>query len=416
MPQPTSPVRVLVAPHNFEIGGSQINALELAVAVAKLPGYEVILYAPDGELTERARQTGLELHLSTLREHAPSLPRIQELSKLVDHAAIDLVHTYEWAPTVDAVIALAWTRRLPLLSTILSMDYPCFLPPEVPTLFGTKEMWTQALCEGRKAYLLEPPVDTERFRPDAVDASTVSAVRKECDAAADEKLIVVVSRLNAVLKLDGLLALVKAAGEVARSFRIKLAIIGDGPARELVHQEAENVNKCAGRTVIHLLGARHDPLPYYAAADLVVGMGSSALRAMAVGKPLLVQGEKGFWKVADEDSAELFLSQGWYGIGDGGASVKNCVAQLKKLLEARKENLDLLGRFGRKLVVDEYSLTSAAEYLAWIYRQVLAAPKVSKGDGLVNIARLFREMTKYHTATRYPWVRTASRRLRGFPS
>ena len=46
MPQPTSPVRVLVAPHNFEIGGSQINALELAVAVAKLPGYEVILYAP----------------------------------------------------------------------------------------------------------------------------------------------------------------------------------------------------------------------------------------------------------------------------------------------------------------------------------------------------------------------------------
>ncbi len=48
-------MRVLVAPHNFEIGGSQINALELACAVAAKPGFEVILYAPDGELTERAR-------------------------------------------------------------------------------------------------------------------------------------------------------------------------------------------------------------------------------------------------------------------------------------------------------------------------------------------------------------------------
>jgi hypothetical protein len=56
MAQPTSPMRVLVAPHNFEIGGSQINALELACAVAAKPGFEVILYAPDGELTERARQ------------------------------------------------------------------------------------------------------------------------------------------------------------------------------------------------------------------------------------------------------------------------------------------------------------------------------------------------------------------------
>ena len=64
-------VRVLVAPHNFEIGGSQINAIELAAAVAEQPGFDVALYVPDGELASMARDTGLDLHLTELCESAP---------------------------------------------------------------------------------------------------------------------------------------------------------------------------------------------------------------------------------------------------------------------------------------------------------------------------------------------------------
>ena len=70
--------RILVAPHNFEIGGSQLIALELAVEVARTPGYEVELYAPRGELSERARATGLPLHDTELRESAPSPRRMEK--------------------------------------------------------------------------------------------------------------------------------------------------------------------------------------------------------------------------------------------------------------------------------------------------------------------------------------------------
>jgi len=413
MSQQNSNIRVLVAPHNFEIGGSQINALELACAVGRVPGFEVILYAPDGELAERARHTGLELHTSFLRERAPSLSRIHELSRLVRRRGVDLVHAYEWAPTVDAAIGVAWTREVPVLSTILSMDYPHFLPQDLPTIFGTREMWETAKAVGRKAFLLEPPVDTEIFRPHAIPDSMVAETRSECLAKEGDVLIVVVGRLAASLKLDGLLALVQAVGRLSRDFSVKLAVVGDGPVRDQVQNAADAVNRSANRKVVHLLGARHDPLPYYAAADVVVGMGSSALRAMAVEKPLLVQGEKGFWRIADESSMELFRSQGWYGIGDGQQPVERCTAQLQTLITAPQARLQQLGCLGRDLVQREYSLSAAAEYLMSIYRQVTSTPTVSRRRGLVNILKLTGEIAKYHTSIKLPWLRTASHYLKG---
>lgn len=413
MPRPKSHMRVLVTPHNFEIGGSQINALELACAVGRTPGFDVILYAPDGELADRARRTGLELHTSVLREHAPSLSRIREVSRLVVRRGVDLVHAYEWAPTVDAAMGVAWTRGIPVLSTILSMDYPYFLPQDLPTIFGTREMWEAAKSLGRKAFLLEPPVDTDMFRPHAVPGSTVAMIRSECLAEEGDLLIVVVGRLAASLKLDGLLTLIQAVGDLSHDYPVRLAIVGDGPVRDQIQQASDAVNRFANQKVVHMLGSRHDPLPYYSSADVVVGMGSSALRAMAVGKPLLVQGEKGFWRIADESSSQLFRSQGWYGIGDGDQSVEQCAAQLRTLITASPMRLQELGCFGRDLVRREYSLSAAAEYLALIYREVVSIPTVSRGRGLVNILKLNAEIAKYHTSIKLPWLRTASRRLRG---
>lgn len=44
MSGPSAPTCVVLAPHNFEIGGSQIIALELAELMSRLPDYEVIVY------------------------------------------------------------------------------------------------------------------------------------------------------------------------------------------------------------------------------------------------------------------------------------------------------------------------------------------------------------------------------------
>ncbi len=68
-----------------------------------------------------------------------------------------------------------------------------------------------------------------------------------------------------------------------------------------------------------LTGAMVDPRPAYAAADVVVGMGGSALRGMAFGKAVIVVGERNFAEIFDPDTAERFYDRGIYGLGDGRA-------------------------------------------------------------------------------------------------
>lgn len=404
-------IRVVVAPHNFEIGGSQINALELAAEVAKDSRYEIVLYAPDGELAERARSLGLELHLSVLRESAPSPRRIREIAVLTRQGRADLVHTYEWAPTIDAAYGAAWLHGVPLISTVLSMDYPYFIPMNIPLVLGTAELRDQATREGRVAHLLEPPVDTIAFSESAVPPGEVMFARSECGADESDCLIVVVGRLAALLKLDGLLSLVRAVGGLASGEKVKLAIVGDGPERGRLEQAAAEVNKTVGRDVVTLLGAKHEPRPYYLAADVVVGMGSSALRAMSLSRPLLVQGEQGFWAVADQHTLPMFLNQGWFGVGDGEGSVERCTVELERLIRASPGERAELGRFGRELVVERYSLAQAAAQLKEFYDQARSAQAPSMSQRVLAPIALTFEIVKLRTAIRFPQLQNAFRRL-----
>ena len=79
------------------------------------------------------------------------------------------------------------------------------------------------------------------------------------------------------------------------------------------------MNAAVGRAIIGLTGQIDDPRPAYAAADVVVGQGGSALRGMAFGKPVVVVGEDGFSELLTSDSSPIFLQQGWYGLGPGSA-------------------------------------------------------------------------------------------------
>ena len=63
---------ILVYPHTMEIGGSQLNAVQLAGAVRCL-GHEVIIVSEAGPLVQRVREMRLE-HVEIPRQSAPALP------------------------------------------------------------------------------------------------------------------------------------------------------------------------------------------------------------------------------------------------------------------------------------------------------------------------------------------------------
>ena len=90
------------------------------------------------------------------------------------------------------------------------------------------------------------------------------------------------------MKLEGLLAAIDVR-LVSGSTPLQLVIVGDGPSRPGGRGGRRAREHIGGRRAVVLTGELRDPRPAYAAADVSLGMGGSALRAMAFGRPLVVQ-------------------------------------------------------------------------------------------------------------------------------
>jgi glycosyltransferase involved in cell wall biosynthesis len=387
-------MRVLVYPHELAIGGSQINAIDLAATMRDI-GHDAWIYAQEGPLVDYVVE---EKGLPYIRAHdlraRPAPTRIAQLARLARRLRIDVIHAYEWPPCLDAYYGAHLLGGVPLVCTVLSTNFTPLVPTTVPLLVGVHQLAEDVAARwpGRIG-VMEPPIDTDRDHP-GIDGSTY---RKELGIDDDELLVMSVSRLSVDLKLDALKDLVDGVARLADRFPVRLVLVGDGDAAEQLTRRAEAVNAVAGRTVVQLPGALMDPREAYAAADVVAGMGSSALRAMAFGKPVVVQGERGFARTYDEHSAPTFLHGGFYGLGDGGSAAPAVAASLTELFEevARR---DELGRLGRSIVLERFSLRSAADRLLDLYGETVAEGPARRavwgqaaiigGRAVVNEARL----------------------------
>jgi phosphatidylinositol alpha-mannosyltransferase len=370
-------MNIVVYVHSMEIGGSQSNAIEIAEATQAL-GHQVILLAEDGALSPMAERAGLE-HIR-IKEHRrrPSPGVMGHLTHLVRQRNIDLVHGYEWPPAIDAWLGPHRARGTPVIATVLSAKVAPFLPRSMPLIVGVDALRRQCLDEGFKSVdLIEPPVDVHRDHP-GYDGSEF---RAQWQVGPKTALIVSVCRLVPALKLEGLLAACRTVGRLAGAGRdVRLVIVGDGPARGEVETAAAAANAFAGSTVVSVAGLMNDPRPAYAAADIVLGMGGSALRGLAFGKPLVVQGEAGFWKLCEPATVSQFLDEGWYGLGQGDAGDGALRAALVPLLDS-EEMRRRLGRFGRQLIISRFSLESAARRQIVLYERALSTaspPKVAE--------------------------------------
>jgi glycosyltransferase involved in cell wall biosynthesis len=268
-----------------------------------------------------------------------------------------------------------------MLCTVMSMVVPRFIPRELPTTFGTVELAERARRTRRgRVWLLEPPVDLEANRPGVVEGQQF---RAGLGIGQDEVCIVMVCRLESWLKLESLQRSIAAVEALARELPVRLVIVGEGSARDLVAQRAAEANAAVGRDVVLLAGAMADPRPAYEAADVMVGMGGSALRTMAFGKPLVVVGERGFSRVLDGTTAGLFQQQGWYGLGTG--TFDDLEGQLRRLVTDPLER-KVLGELGRSICEERYDLVTATKDLVAAYHEV-STHRVSRTQGVVGLAR-----------------------------
>lgn len=379
-------MKILVYPHDMAIGGSQLNAIELAAAVKNL-GHEVLVYGQHGPLAEKVRELGLEFLQSPAVHRRPTPGIAADLRRTVKEHGVDVVHAYEWPPALEAALACAGKGRAVAMSTVMSMSVAPFIPKHLPLLVGTEQIADVERDFGRSQVgLLEPPVDTDLNSAEA-GVDTAGFLDR---IGADPGIftVTIVSRLAHEMKLEGILYAIAAVEAMNvdvenTNTAVQLVIAGAGPALDDVVACAKQVNAALGLQRIFLAGELSDPRPAYACADVSIGMGGSALRAMAFGAPLVVQGENGFWGLLSEESAPQFLWQGWYGSGPGPEDAVQRLVDVLGQLVADQALRRHLGSFARDLVVERFSLEQAARRQVQFYEQARSAPPL----GILATAR-----------------------------
>lgn len=381
-------MRILVYPHELAIGGSQINALELAAAVRDL-GHEVVVFAATGILIEKVRELSLRFIEAPPRKYGVDPTTIRRLTSTVRNLKIDLVHPYEWAPSVETAFGPSLRYSTPAVMTVLSMDVPDFLPRHFPIIVGTHRLADEERRRRTHIHVIEPPIDTTYNKP-----GSTSMTRQQLGISDEQQVIALVGRLSADLgKLDGVRTAISVVDRLANRFPVTLLIAGDGQGLPEVRAAEREINYKHGRTVIRVQGNVVDPRPLYDSADVVLGMGSSALRGMSYRKPLIVQGTAGFWRLSCPETEEQFLQDGWFGHGpggDGAGSLEEALVRLLKDAGLRSS----LGAYGRKLVEERFSLEQAAKRLELIYHRAVKAHQPA-GLRRKSLARTGYEVTKF---------------------
>lgn len=384
-------MKILVFPDELDISGGPRNAIELSAALRDLHGYEVVLFATPGPMINLVAEKGLRFLPAPAARFHPSPARMRAFEEAVRRERPDLIYVWEWWECIEAYYNVHLRMRVPMVVTAMTMSIPRLLPKQVPTTFGTPELVDEARANGRrKVALLLPPVDVHSNAPGAVDPEPF---REQWGIQSGDITLVSVSRLDWEMKAESLIRAFEVVRGLGRDLPLRLVVVGDGNARANLGRFADAINSELRRPAVVLTGRLLDPRPAYAAGDIIIGMGGSALRGMAFSKPVIIVGEHGFCDLLTKATAYSFLHKGMFGYGDGTPSKARMTAQICRLADQLEERA-LIGQFSRDFVVEHFSLETVSERLAEFCHSAAdekVQPMAAMPDGLRTAAIYLRE-------------------------
>lgn len=364
-------MNVLVTLNSLTLGGCQLNAVDFAVAAqahgvrSVIVGYSSTLPEVGPSMLDAAAERGAEL--TVLDTPTDTIAAAPALARIADQHGIDLVHAYGgWDLRAAFHGPCRWGRR-PLVQTVYEMYVSSQTYAHQPLVVGTGYLVDeQRLIRPGPVDLISPPVDLASDTPDHDPGEFV----RRLDLDPGRRRVVIVSRLASDMKEVGIRHTIEAMAQLGRD-DVDLLIVGTGDAEERLRDVGERVNAGLGRRAVTFCGSMHDPRGAYAAADIVVGMGSSAARALAFGKPLIVCGEHGWYRTFTADSAPSLFRNSFWSDESEPDPVPGLALQIRALVDDAGARRDL-GRYGREFAEQHFGLELMAERLAGVYERALS--------------------------------------------
>jgi glycosyltransferase involved in cell wall biosynthesis len=311
---------VLVCLNNTTVGGSQLVAVD-AAADMRERGHRVLVFGPPGPLSSTFAERGLEWFPAppgsrpspsgVSRHREPSAGMANAIRRLVREHRVDVVHAYEWVRSLEAMCGAHLVSGTPLVTSVLSITLPKFIPRSSHLVVGAAEMAETARARGYPdVSLIEPPTWTPR----PTTPAELATFREHHGVTDGVPVVLIASRL-ANEKVESIEMAIDAVASIADHRPVQLLVAGEGTGEYALRDRGESVNRRLGQRAVIFTGLLHDVAPAYAVADVVIGMGTSVRRGMAMGKPAVLVGQQGFAQLMDEEHGPAIAAAGFWGRG-----------------------------------------------------------------------------------------------------
>jgi glycosyltransferase involved in cell wall biosynthesis len=373
-----STIRVLMLVDALNIGGTETHVLSLAKKLMEM-GIYVVVGTSGGPLTNLFEHNGIKVYKVPLyTDYISNKSRysiIKAVGDIIDKEKINMLHCHLFA---SMSIGSEFKRRynIPYITTIHGMFYPndilystCFNTDSIIAVSEpVKSLIRRRMGEEVKDKLFVIPngVDTE-VHDNNVE---ISHIRQGLRISKNDLVLTYCSRLawNKTLAAE---VFIFAFFKLAGNNNIHAIVIGDGDGKGIIQREADMLNKCLGRTAIHVVGAKHNVYDYYLSSDIVIGSGRVALEAMSCKKPVIAAGNTGYAGIINEQSKDM---QWKLYFGDHSSNktldLVSLYEDMKYLIENDKERIEI-GNWGSSWCNDMFSIDKVTRDTLSIYSNVL---------------------------------------------
>ena len=359
--------RVLVVDLERVWRGGQEQALLLMNGL-KRRGHCVELVAPrNSALARRAQAAGIPV--PGVSGGSRRIGAAWRLRRLIREARFDLVYANEahaltaaWLARSDRHVPLVVARRVafPLSRSPISLARYRAASRIIAISQAVRRELLAAGLDPRRIELVPDGVEI----PEPINLETRDNARKRWEFRDDETVLVSVGALTAE---KGHALLIEAFAKLRREVpRYKLLIAGDGPLRAPLERQAREVGL---ESAIVFAGFVTDVDSVYAAGDLLVfpslqeGAGSSLLRAMAFGLPVLALARGGVSEIIEDGRNGILVRE----------ARPETLAWAARGMLGDRELRERLSLAARETVASQYSADRMIDATARIFEEVLSA-------------------------------------------
>lgn len=372
-------MKILMTLMGLDIGGAETHVVELSKELNR-QGHTVVVASNGGVYEASLEELGIRhvqipMHMRSASAMSKSLKLLKEL---IQEEKPDLVHAHARIPAFLCGI-LHKQMGFPFITSAHGVF-------EVTPLLRLITDWGQrtvSVSEDIKTYLMENyqipadrihmtinGIDTQRFAPLEPDQELAKTLGIHGDP-----VISTVSRLDSPQELVAR-ELIGMMPEIRKEYpNAQLLVVGGGNQEEQLRQMAQEVNLQTGADTVVMTGPRTDVAEVIQLSQIFVGVSRAALEAMAEERPTIIAGGQGYIGLLTPQVLEKAQQSNLCGRGCGSVQREKLLADVLAVLGMDKSQKEELGRFGRQVVLEQYSVSKMTRDYLDAYERLLSPVK-----------------------------------------